>query len=358
MVILTMAVRKFLSFLGKTIDSRAGKAPFKVARQAGALNRSAAIGTLVLALPFPAMGAFVGSFSADFRYDENIFDGVQLGSSPGSVVISQGVSPSDLVVEMHWATRIVTVPLLSSGNAALLSRRNHDLGDAIAMDVALLSDGNNMVLAYVEAAKTNLSPNPISFAVAQWQRNPATVGTADLLGQWQTTVTADDTNLRDVTNGLSLIPSDFRSPIVFSLQDDPLSMTIPPTFTLPLAVSGNRLIVPGTPTALNGAVRHAFEFMFGAGRNGSFFSVATELDDLADVSLTIGLVSGVPEPEVTYLLGVGIAIVVAFRRRVGRTSTQSARQCDPPPLQGGTASSGDPRPARASRVSDPSPSYS
>jgi hypothetical protein len=170
---------------------------------------------------------FTGNYQAEFSYDPNIFDQVQIARSVGDVLITPGAGPNDLNLQMSFGSKTVSLPLVVSGNVARLPQPGFDTGTAIARDLILLSDGNNIALAYVEEEKTGSLPIPISFAVSHWQKNP-TVGNPNApIGSWVTTAAATDTNLRGAIKPFGLSSDQ----IPFSIGGDPLFAT----FDLPTA---------------------------------------------------------------------------------------------------------------------------
>jgi hypothetical protein len=272
---------------------------------------SACLPPSALAVPF------TGNYQAEFSYDPNIFDQVQITRSVGDVLITPGAGPNDLNLQMSFGSKTVSLPLVVSGNVARLPSPGFDTGSAIAWELILLSDGNNIALAYVEEEKTGPLPLPLSFAVAHWQRNP-TVGNPNPVGSWVTTANAFDRNLRGAIDSFDLS----NAQIPFSIGGDPLfaEFDLPPPAggTIgPLSQNGNRLSLTGTPVTTPTAVFHTFDMLYDNSGFGSIFIVASELFDPTDVSVNITLVRavpGIPEPRTWLLLSVGLALLVLSRR--------------------------------------------
>ena len=261
---------------------------------------------------------FSGSYQPTFYYDTNIFDQVQIASSAGNVFITDGAGPNDLNLQMSVDSKTVSVPLVMSGNVATLPQRSYDLGTATALDLILLSDGNNMVLAYVEQQKAGPVPTPISFAVSHWQRNP-TVASADaLIGNWQATSAYGDPNLRDTNNGFGPDGLSFTitktADAFFAFDDNEI---------LPLTVDGGRASLAAPPVTTALGVKHAFDMIYDNTGLGAVFFVTSELNDPTDVSVNVALVTRtpVPVPATWALFASGLALfALRVRRRVGSTT--------------------------------------
>jgi hypothetical protein len=259
---------------------------------------------------------FIGSYQPEFSYDANIFDQVQITSSVGDVLITPGAGLNDLNLQMSFGSKTVSLPLVVSGNVARLPQRGFDTGTAIAQELILLSDGNNVTLAYVEGEKTGSLPMPISFAVSHWQKNP-TVGNPDApIGSWVTTANANRLNLRGAG---AITPFNLSSDqIPFSIGGDPLFATFDlPTaggMIGPLTQNGSRLSLPNTPVTTPTSVLHAFDMLYDNAGFGSIFIVASELFDPTDVAVNIILVRAVPEAGTWTLFGIGLALVALAPR--------------------------------------------
>ena len=284
-------------------------------------------------LPPSALASiFTGSYQAEFSYDDNIFDQVQIRSGAGNFLITPGAGPNDLNLQMDFGSKTVSVPLVTSRNLAILPHRNYDAGMATALDLVLLSDGNNMVLAYVEQEKAGPFPNPISFAVSHWQRSPAVVNPGALTGSWVSTVSYEDRNLRNTSDGFD--PAGFSFAITKDV--DPLSFTLDLTPDIPdialkdllhLTASGSRASLAGSPVTTPHGVEHTFDLIYDNTGFGSLFSVASELNDPTDVSINVSLLARapVPEPSTALLFGTGIAAIglLVRRKKVSKTRTTS-----------------------------------
>jgi hypothetical protein len=184
--------------------------------------------------------------------------------------------------------------------------------------VLLLSDGNNMALAYVAQQNAGSSPGPISFAPSVWQRDPTLANTNAPIGNWQTTAAYGDPNLRSTSDGFT--PDDV---IPFTITNTAgtfgLDSVVGGGVHLPLTVNNGVASLLSPPITNKTQVFHAFNIITDSTGSGALFSVSTELNDPTDVGFEVALFTSapVPEPETYAMMLTGLAIIgfVARQRK-------------------------------------------
>jgi hypothetical protein len=264
------------------------------------LHASVCLSTPVVAAPF------MGTFEPSMYSDNNIFDGVNLTTGKGSVVVSAGAG-SGLDLSLSFGSVSISVPLAVAGNVATLPSV-YTAGGTTVLDVHLLSDGNNMAFDYV--AKD--AAGAISWIVSAWQQDPSLATASDALGHWVLTSAFENPNLRssDFTSKSGAFDM-VGSGSAYALQAGPIDV--------PLTIDQGRASLLSAPALAGSGYWQVLDMTYDNHGSGAFFFVGTERYDPTDVSITLGLATqSVPEPGTWAMLVTGLGLLgVQVRRKMG-----------------------------------------
>ena len=235
----------------------------------------------------PQLPDFTGTYNFSEQYDLNISNGVALGLGYVILEVTQidanNLSLQGTVTNPDEGTFSFQFPLVVSGNTATLPAHPYPIPDGSGnlLELLLLSDGNNMVYTGIGQEHDDLSD--ISLSVANWLRTPKPVTVEAFVGTWNG-VFYSDPNLRDTTGGFEVSS---ESGTIAKVDDDTISVTIRGEPFL-FDVANGRAALANAPVTSTSAVYHAISIVTdGSGLSG--YMVATELNDPADVSVTVGL---------------------------------------------------------------------
>lgn len=277
---------------------------------AHSISRIAAL-CISACLPLPTLAAdFTGSFTPWMQAESNIFDGVSLSDGIGSVDITAS-TPNGLTLALNFGTLSATLPMTVAGNVAALANPGIVFGTTKVLDTYLLSDSDHMALAYVAQDQAT---SAISYVLSTWQRNPVFTDASVATGMWMATSAFGNPNLRDV-NGPGFLP---RSPFGFEIARSGGGHLLKAgSLSVPVIVSAGHAWLENAPSPAGSGLWQVFEMGYSQG-SAAFFFVGTELNDPTDVSITLGLLKPVPEPETWAMLLAGLALLggtVAGRHR-------------------------------------------
>lgn len=253
---------------------------------------------------------FTGTFQPAMYSDSDTRDGVQLASGLGTVTIGAGTSANQLDLSLSFNALSMSLPLVVNDNVATLAGGSYTVGTTTVRDTYLLSDGDNMTLAYVAQDQAGA----ISYIVSAWQRNPSFADASTAVGQWVFSPAFGDPNLRDLTNGFRPQSGGFT---INNTGSGYALVVAEMNVIVPLAISQGNFTLTSAPAPAGSGAWQVLGGTYGQGL-GALFFVGTELNDETDVSITLGLIrQTVPEPE-TYTLvlaGLGVLGGVMARRR-------------------------------------------
>ena len=221
--------------------------------------------------------------------DTDISNGVQLASGTGTVVIGGGTGANDLSLTTLFGSMSATVPLVISGNLARLPAGGYTFGTTTVLDVLLLSDGNNMALAYVAQNQAKA----ISFVVSAWQRNPTFADARDAVGRWGWTAAYANANLRDL-NGSGFHQETLAAGDIVGSAGAYAMVDSTHGLNVPLTIGQGRASLLSAPAPAGTGLWQVLNMTYDSTGSAAGFFVGTELDDPGDVSITIGLLSAQP----------------------------------------------------------------
>ena len=230
---------------------------------------------------------FTGTYNFSEQYDLNISSGVALHLGSMIFEVTQ-IDANNLSLQLYGnnpdeGPYSGQLPLVVSGNTATLPAHPYPIPSGNLLELLLLSDGNNMVYTGIGQEHDNLAD--ISLGVANWLKNPDPVTIDAFVGTWNG-ITYSDPNLHDTTGGFEVLS---ESGTIAKVDDDTISITIRGEPFL-LDVANGRAVLANAPVTSTSAVYHAISIVTD-GSGLSWYMVATELNDPADVSVTVGLMT-------------------------------------------------------------------
>jgi hypothetical protein len=229
----------------------------------------------------PAFLSFAGTYSITTQYDNNIQDGVTLSQSGTTTIEITRIDNSNYSLGLTSSEGNLSVPLVRSNNVARIPTRPYNIGASNLLEFLILSDGNNMVFAFVGQELNDLTD--ISFNVSNWVRNPQPVTTDNFVGTWNASYYSDP-NLRNTIDGFSI----GNMPIVIAkINSNTISVNLNGEILALQVVDGRATLISAPVTGVS-ATYHDFSITTD-GTGLSFHIVAAELNDISDVSIAIGL---------------------------------------------------------------------
>ena len=233
---------------------------------------------------------FSGFYNPMVEYDWNISDGVLIQQDSSHTLDVPVADPS--------GHRMVTIAD-GAANTADIDTIESALGDRIynperpvayegwnLLDFIMVSDGTNK--ACVIIGQEDYDPSDISFTVASWSDVTVELSTSGMEGSWFVT-TYSDPNLRNVEDSFT---RDVQAIDVIAVSEVEISVTISTAsgehLTVPMQVSGNTARLVNPPITTADGIWHTLQVV-SDGVSFSLCHVGTEVDDLTDVSVGIGL---------------------------------------------------------------------
>jgi len=272
---------------------------------------------------------YLGSWNITAYGDMNI-------SSPGEIpVVIQPwetvvtISPPadtnhDLALNVTSGSNTLSTPLdISCPNCfAGLPERNipwpgswTDFGDHL-IDVAVVTAGNAMATGIV-GQQEGTTPSDTGFLYSVWQKESVAVTRDDFIGNWKVDAFYSDPNIRNLSEGFGLTGTD---PLFFTIYEgsalDTLSIDIGTSDSNPwqfeLQVAGAHAVLMDPFENSDGRLL-TFDLVCG-GERLAWAMIGQELDDLSDISLSIGSASPVPIPASAWLFISGLLSLIGFSK--------------------------------------------
>ncbi len=236
---------------------------------------------------------FAGTYSPLIEFDNTVKNGVAIQKTTKPLAVSQ----TDAT---HYSVQLSSPAHPTQGafsfEAERVGNRIQNVDRPIQMagwslwDYFMMSDGTNGALATI--SQESADPQDISFQVGSWSSFKGNVTIDDFVGSW----TGESYGNDNVSSGLN--PGDFVSQsggtTTISRADSTHIRVSSPgggdqmPLSLTLRVSGNEAYLESSPVSTANAKYHAFRIRTD-GQKVVYYVVGQELNDAADVSVTIGL---------------------------------------------------------------------
>jgi hypothetical protein len=218
---------------------------------------------------------FTGTYTFNEQYNNNIEDGLSSLSQKQQTIKITRHNATQLVVQGNNGTKTVSLPLVQNGNMVTLTTHPYTTTTSHQLELILMSDGNNMVMAHT-GQELNDSAD-ISLIVANWIKNQTTVTVDDFVGTWDCNG-YDNPNLEDTTINKGQFGSVEKSVDISKVDDNTVSVNVAGLDSLSLQVLDGRATLTNAPVVGSSAIYYALSIVTD-GTGLSAYMVTTALND-------------------------------------------------------------------------------